>query len=217
MYIELPKSFTYADKSHRSFAYVKKGTLYIEGKVDFETLMYNITYVLHGYNRCGYCGRTLNNKNRTLDHKFPRTYGGVSIPNNLIPCCKRCNKQKKDMTFHQYIKYLKCQSEQERQNQYDKSIAVNMKRVDEGDLVLPKSWIVQYDVKKIFKQVDMKWLDKLCKKRGDVYVKERAKASPILLSSNGYMFKGVYTLYYAYKNKLEKVPAVVLDNVINVW
>ena len=42
---------------------------------------------------------TLTQKNRTLDHMYPRRWGGVSIPDNLVPSCKNCNGDKMDMTY----------------------------------------------------------------------------------------------------------------------
>ena len=217
MNIKLPRSFTYTEKPSRNLAYVKNGKLYIEGNIDFENLMYNLTYALHGHERCCYCGSWLTEKSRTFDHMFPRAYGGVSIPDNLIPSCKKCNNKKNDMTYHQYIKYLKCQSDQERQEQYEKSIFANKSRIEKGNYVIPKKWLVQYDITKLLKQIDMKWLDRTCKKKGSSYVKRHAESNPIIVSSNGYMFKGVYALYYAKKNGLKEVPVIMLDNVIKVW
>ena len=213
MNIELPKSFTYKDKSSRGLAYVKGCKLYIMGNVDFEALMYNLTYALRGNEKCSYCGIMLTEKNRTLDHMFPRAYGGASIPDNLIPCCKKCNNRKGDMTFHQYIKYLKCHSDQERDEQREKSVFTNKSRVEKGKYVLPRSWLTWYDITKLLKQIDMNWLDRTCKKRGFAYVKKHAGSSPIVVSSNGYMYKGVYSLYYAKECDLKKVPVVLLENV----
>lgn len=65
MNIKLPKSFTYTERPSRNLAYVKNGKLYIEGNIDFENLMYNLTYALHGHKRCCYCGSWLTEKSRT--------------------------------------------------------------------------------------------------------------------------------------------------------
>ena len=40
------------------------------------------------------CGNPLTSSTRSLDHLYPRDYGGISVPNNLVPCCKDCNGKK---------------------------------------------------------------------------------------------------------------------------
>lgn len=40
---------------------------------------------------CCYCGSP---GATTLDHLLPRYRGGISEPNNLAPCCSRCNQEK---------------------------------------------------------------------------------------------------------------------------
>ena len=56
MKIRLPESFIYTNRSQKASAYVKNGILYVEGCIDFEDLMYTITYVLKGYDKCHYLG-----------------------------------------------------------------------------------------------------------------------------------------------------------------
>lgn len=41
--------------------------------------------------QCAYCG---SNQNITLDHIIPLAKGGSNITNNLICCCKSCNRSK---------------------------------------------------------------------------------------------------------------------------
>lgn len=40
---------------------------------------------------CSYCG---SDKNITLDHVIPLAKGGTNLTNNLICCCKSCNRSK---------------------------------------------------------------------------------------------------------------------------
>ena len=96
MIIRLPERFIYSNKGHEDSAYIENGILYISKYTNFEDLMYTMTYVLKGYDRCCYCGEKLTMKNRTLDHMYPRRWGGISIPENLLPSCKKCNQDKKD-------------------------------------------------------------------------------------------------------------------------
>ena len=102
MIIRLPRKFYYTEKKNSSYAYVQNGILYIKGGVNYEDLMYELTYILKGYDKCYYCGRKLSNKNRTIDHMYPRRWGGISITNNMLPSCRLCNGEKRDMTVRQF-------------------------------------------------------------------------------------------------------------------
>ena len=57
MIIRLPRKFYYTEKKNSSYAYVQNGILYIKGGVNYEDLMYELTYILKGYDKCYYCGR----------------------------------------------------------------------------------------------------------------------------------------------------------------
>lgn len=46
---------------------------------------------------CAYCGTTLTDSNRTLDHYIPRSKGGENALGNLRLCCFDCNKAKADL------------------------------------------------------------------------------------------------------------------------
>jgi len=45
--------------------------------------------------RCYYCGREVAPEELTMDHVVPLARGGLSSKNNLVPCCKECNNDKK--------------------------------------------------------------------------------------------------------------------------
>lgn len=47
----------------------------------------------------------------TMDHLYPRTTGGSTIPQNLLPACKHCNTEKAYMTKDQFLHYLSLSSE----------------------------------------------------------------------------------------------------------
>lgn len=68
--------------------------------------------------RCWYCGARLmkpdparhgaDQKRRwyTIDHATPRSRGGSSGVDNLLPCCNECNGHKCDMNVEEYRVYL---------------------------------------------------------------------------------------------------------------
>ncbi|RLE00111.1 MAG: HNH endonuclease [Aquificota bacterium] len=45
--------------------------------------------------RCAYCGKTLRDNELTIDHVVPRSKGGKWTWENLVTCCVRCNRAKR--------------------------------------------------------------------------------------------------------------------------
>lgn len=56
---------------------------------------------------CYYCGRATPSKELTMDHIVPISRGGKSTKNNLVPACKECNTQKKQLLPMEWEQYLK--------------------------------------------------------------------------------------------------------------
>lgn len=56
--------------------------------------------------RCYYCQQTVPYKELTMDHLVPLTRGGRSTRDNLVPSCKSCNNQKKNMLPLEWEEYL---------------------------------------------------------------------------------------------------------------
>lgn len=217
MIIKLPNEFYFADKDARSHAYVKDGILYVCGRINYENLMYTISFVLQGYDHCYYCGEYLTHRKRTLDHKFPRAWGGVSIPDNLIPCCKSCNQAKRDMTYNQFIRWKSCFTTKEKDSYYKEAIKRNTKTIQKGKLQLPSYWLTDYDVSEVLLAIKFDEISKTeSKKVGIYYEKNGGYPKPIIVSSNGWVFKGFNILYHAKVNGITIVPAIVLENVVKV-
>ena len=101
MIIEVPKGYTFI-KDENIIAFEEGGKLKLlrrHGK--FDEIMYDITYRQKGRNKCYYCGRVnsdIEPLKITLDHIYPRSLGGPTIPQNLIPACRKCNSTKENMT-----------------------------------------------------------------------------------------------------------------------
>ena len=51
---------------------------------------------------CFYCGKVLNPKKKTRDHKQPRSRNGSSAPQNIVAACKPCNQDKGSLTLQEY-------------------------------------------------------------------------------------------------------------------
>ena len=57
-------------------------------------------------NRCHYCEKSFPAKILTMDHLIPLSRGGKSTKSNLVPCCKECNTQKKNLLPVEWESYL---------------------------------------------------------------------------------------------------------------
>ncbi len=56
--------------------------------------------------RCHYCGRSVAPAELTMDHIVPVARGGKSTRGNVVPCCKTCNNNKKQMLPMEWEAYI---------------------------------------------------------------------------------------------------------------
>lgn len=54
--------------------------------------------------KCIYCGSPLNMENATTDHIVPISEKGNNCQVNLIVCCKKCNGERGNLPFMEYLK-----------------------------------------------------------------------------------------------------------------
>lgn len=53
--------------------------------------------------RCWYCGKTFSRRSAMqLDHIQARSRGGSNDDQNLVPCCKDCNRRKKSNSLERF-------------------------------------------------------------------------------------------------------------------
>lgn len=57
--------------------------------------------------RCYYCGILLKLVIASIDHKLPKSKGGLHTHDNLVACCKPCNEDKADRDVEGYRQYLR--------------------------------------------------------------------------------------------------------------
>ena len=55
---------------------------------------------------CHYCRQPTAPKELTMDHIVPIARGGKSTKGNVVPCCKACNNQKKQLLPMEWEAYL---------------------------------------------------------------------------------------------------------------
>ena len=215
MKIRLPETFIYTSRAKNASAYVKNDILYVKGCVSFEELMYSLTYMVKGYDYCYYCGCELTDKNRTLDHMYPRRWGGVSIPDNLVPCCKNCNRDKMDMTYNQFMKYKSLKSKKDKEKYYNKCVKINMKIRKRAKFVLDKKWLTVYDIQELLRYMKFDKLEKVKSDNLAAYYRNWGQyPHPMVVSSNDWVFKGKHILHHAKGIKRKSVMAIVLENVV---
>jgi 5-methylcytosine-specific restriction endonuclease McrA len=51
---------------------------------------------------CGYCGSIVSKKKMTVDHIIPKSKGGTNEIDNLMPCCRECNRDKAVMSLSEF-------------------------------------------------------------------------------------------------------------------
>ena len=57
--------------------------------------------------RCWYCGASPEFAEITIDHAKPRSRGGLSTDDNLLPACDYCNNLKGNLKISEFRKYVK--------------------------------------------------------------------------------------------------------------
>lgn len=216
MKIQLPRSFEHHDGP--SHAQVHNGVLEMTSN-EFEKVMYHLTYCLKGKVRCAYCHQILEPEKVSLDHVFPRDYGGISIPNNLKPCCKKCNEAKNNFLPWQYKRLRKLQKRERlqlgEQYQYE-----NLEQRRERGILIPNAW---YEMRKdyaVYSLITSEQPFKESKKYQrilEMYETYGRICKPIVVSQNRFVLDGLMSLLVAKNLSLkEPLPFITLENVIAI-
>ena len=134
MIMDLPEKF------ETPFAKVLNGMLYIYRMVSYESLMYDLTYACKR-KKCIYCNKRIKRgKASTLDHRYPRDTGGVSITNNLFPCCPKCNSSKSNLTHEEFLIWRELPKKEAKQ--YLAEIKEERESIFKTiGFILPEEWI----------------------------------------------------------------------------
>ena len=220
--IQLPKkSFVF----NNGAAVVKGNILYIYRPVDFNELMYALTYAIHTEKygeilRCHYCGAELSISRSTLDHKCPVDLGGPTIPNNLVPTCRNCNSTKGNLTEEQF-KIFREFEDKDQAKAYRVSIEREHRNIKKNGTIIPKEWIRPRDyplnVIKMRMHVDVALghgFDSIKKK----YKKYGTILRPVIVSANEELLDGFNVCLFAKTNNCWKIVTVIrLDNVVTMY
>ena len=218
MTIEIPKGYTFV-KDETVIAFEENGILKIymrNGK--FQDVMYDLTYQLKGRNKCYYCGREVQNPSKmTLDHIYPVSLGGPTIPPNLVPACKNCNGIKENMTPQQYQSYRNIKDEEQKRKFLQEYW--NIRYFQERWLhILPEEWISQIPISDLLVLMDLKDTNtRKYKKTKEYYSRCRQFPKPIIIDSQKFVLDGFTQVLYAKNNKITEIPTIILENVAVIF
>ena len=207
MIMDLPKKFHIG-----GYAKVEDGVLYIYRLERIEDLMYELTYAMRKH-RCVYCGKKLKRSNSTLDHRYPRDTGGVSIVNNLYPTCPLCNSHKSNYLHYEYLKICKTPKTEKKKEtkKFNKHKEKNLRKIGYR---LPKKWVEFVEISEIKCRPAGEDL------RGKKYHRIVAfwntyhkLPRPVILDRNKALLDGYNIIIFARDFKITKIPCIKLENV----
>ena len=216
MLLLLHENFTFKVKG-KTRAHVENGILKIDSRyVHWEDMMYALAYKLSKDNSCLYCGSYVKKKDLTLDHMFPRAYGGISISNNLIPCCQECNSTKGCLDGNEFWELKKKKTEEEKNEFRDKVIQEKEKNRYITGFHLPKDWVEYCDINmlkiRVFYHGEYKVSQRLIENKEYIEKYGHFKR-PIIVDKNYWVLDG-YNWYLAGKQEgFNTVPIIRLENV----
>lgn len=204
------------------FSQIYNKNLYIKDNCDFNVLMNKLTYDLKE-NRCSYCNKVLTGENRTLDHVIPKIYGGVSIVDNLVPCCKECNVKKDFLLLNQFQEFLKIDCPKKQSEFKNEMKLENEKKLNESKLFLNEKWIKYLDLKEIPINTNNNY-GKLKERNSKQYFKyleflrkNNTIYKPLILDKNFSILNGIIILEAAKKLKISQLPVISLENVCSLY
>jgi len=205
--MDLPERY-----SLRTFANVRQGNLLIYRSTHFEALMFSITYCLKK-RVCVYCNKIMHRKNCTLDHRYPIDLGGISIPNNLFPCCSDCNATKSNLTHEEYLVLRELPiPEQYPFRVYAESVT-EMFRQEIG-FRLPDDWVTFESIFGVSYHRQVHEIQGLrYKKISEHYDKYGTLPRPVILDCNNRLLDGYNIIFFAREHRIEHIPVISLENV----
>lgn len=207
MNIELPEKFKAKNIE------CSNGRIIIHRPTCFESLMYNATKALKGH-KCVYCGKDLKRGIYTLDHRYPRDTGGISITDNLCPCCESCNSDKGNLTHEEYMK-IKNLSKKDRQPILNTIHEKNEELRRSIGFNLPKSWVSYFDISSIkYAKPNAYTKGKRFKELKSSFDTYGKIPRPIIADANCRLLDGYNVILLAEETNIPNIPVVKLDNIV---
>lgn len=218
MIIEIPRGYVFS-KEDNIIAFEDNGILKFYARRDkFQHVMYDLTYELKGGYKCYYCGCEVETPSKmTLDHIYPVSLGGPTIPQNLVPSCKACNGAKENMTPQQFQVYRNLKDEEQKRRFLREYWSI--KSFQERWLhILPEEWISQTPISDLLVLMDLTDTNtRKYKKTEEYYLRCKQFTKPIIVDSQRFVLDGFIQVLYAKNNKITEIPAIVLENVAVIF
>lgn len=213
MRINLPERYCFNE--NECYASIdSKGVLKIKGNYSFRKLMYDITFKTKE-KKCIYCGSA---KNITLDHLYPKSRGGPTIPENLEPACKCCNREKSNLNKREYEFFKTLSAKNKEMFKLDVEYSDNvMEKWDFNFQGMPEEWFEDKELKKIKlvnnrKRKVHKNMKKYSKMKKSYKSKKYFKEF-VVLDRNNFLLYGLETYLCAKTLGLRKITVIKIENI----
>ena len=208
MIIELPENYSYHEQVK-----IQNDILQFTPNVGWRELACDIAIAIKG-KRCWYCGKILDDREITRDHLYPQSLGGLTIPENIAPSCRRCNNYKSNLTEQQY-RHILAAPVDERRSIRRKFLVCNEAKKEKKGYVLPKDWITHKRITNILVtfDTDQKYPFRKYGKIEKFYREYKHLPYPIVVDKNNFLLDGFLVLMFAKNNNISSVPAIELENV----
>lgn len=214
MIIEIPQGYTFI-KEENIIAFEENGKLKLRpwlGK--FDDVMYDLTYKLKGNKKCHYCGKEIEIPSKvTLDHVYPRSLGGPTIPQNLVPACRECNGRKGDMKPDQFRAYMNLE-DSEKKKRFLKEFYDSKFFQERWIHVLPDGWTEKTQINELILLIDLHDANTSKYRRTkEFYLRCGQFPKPIIIDCHRFVLDGFTQVLYAKNNKIKEIPTIILENV----
>lgn len=84
---------------------------------------------------CFYCGASLDDYSRDVDHLIPKSKGGIKSNDNKVYACQSCNRLKADMTPFEFHEFLESAIRMEQKFSRDKIFYLKKVRNKVGKMI----------------------------------------------------------------------------------
>lgn len=215
MIIELPKDFSFEKEKSGEKAIIEDGIFKMTRQTSFRKIMIEISYQMKGKDVCQYCHKKFAKEKMTIDHMFPIDFGGPTISDNLLPACKKCNNEKGNMTYQQYMAFLEAK-DVGLEEKYLKTLKKYQELIrKEKRYQIQKSWITERPIGDIFTNINLNedYRKKKYKSYEEYYLTYGIIKTPIIIDKNGILLDGFLRLMLAKNYNIKSVPVIILENV----
>lgn len=148
----------------------------------------------------------------TLDHIYPQDLGGPTITNNLLPCCKKCNRLKGNLTAKEFRKYSN--KRQEEKEKYLRKVQKHQEKLKKKRKYhIPIDWIEERKVSDLYLIWFPNYSDTKYKKVRRYYEETGMFKKIVIVDRNNQILSGAVSYIVAKKMKLKMIPVIPLENV----